>query len=313
MKLRYLADLRSLFFVAIYFTLLGVQWFAAPTSWLVGVPLFALTCIFSFFGAVITHNTIHSPVFYSRTINRVFQLLLSMTYGSAVSSFVPGHNLSHHKYTQSRKDVMRTTKVSGRYNLLNLMVFVPRVGLAIMRNDAAYTKAMKGTHRAWFRQYQAETFLVFAVTLALFVLDWKKALLYWQIPHLYAAWGIISMNYLQHDGCDVEHPYNHSRNFVGGFVNFLTFNNGYHGIHHDVPGLHWSLLPEAHAQRIHGRIDPRLEIQSMPAYLFRTFAWPGVRQSFDGKPLFVVDPGPDENWIPRPEETPEDLGAVAVT
>lgn len=313
MKMRYSADLRSLAFVAIYFGLVAYQWFAGTLSLWLAVPLYIATCVFSFFGAVITHNTIHSPVFESRAVNRVFQVILSLTYGSAVSSFVPGHNLSHHKHTQTSRDVMRTSKVRHSWHVLNMVEFAPRVGVAIMKNDALYTKAMKGSHRSWFRQYQIETFTVLGLTAGLFLLDWKKALIYWFIPHLYAAWGIISINYIQHDGCDMDHPYNHSRNFVGKFVNWWTFNNGYHGLHHDRPGLHWSLLPAEHARVIHGRIDPRLEQKSLFVYLVKTFVWPGRRKNFDGT-LFVLPPDvADESWIPRPEETPEDLGAIAAS
>ncbi len=131
-----------------------------------------------------------------------------------------------------------------------MLEFAFRVGVAITKNDIAYSSAMKHRHPAWFRQYKLENIVVWGVTVLLIALDWKKGLLYWLLPHLYAAWGIISMNYLQHDGCDENHPYNHSRNFVGKLVNWWTFNNGYHGIHHETPGLHWSLLPEAHARRL---------------------------------------------------------------
>lgn len=312
MKLRYLADIRTLSFVAIYFGLVVGQWIFAPANLWLAVPLFMATCVFSFFGAVATHNTIHCPVFMSRTANRVFQVVLSLTYGSAVSAFVPGHNLSHHKHVQTTKDVMRTTKVRHSWNLLNMIQFAPKIGLAIMKNDAAYVGAMKGKHRKWFQQYRIETFAWVGVTILLFILDWKKALFYWQIPHFYAAWGIISMNYLQHDGCDVTHRYNHSRNFVSPLVNWWTFNNGYHGIHHDKPGVHWSLLPEAHRQVYFGNIDPRLDEKSMVVFLFKTFVFPATRRTFDGKPVVLPPEGEDENWIPRPEETPEDLGAVAV-
>lgn len=311
MKVRYLADIRSLAFVAFYFGLVAFQWIYAPTDWWIAVPLFLATCVFSFFGAVITHNTIHCPVFMSRTVNRVFQVVLSLTYGSAVSAFVPGHNLSHHKHTQTQKDVMRTTKVRHAWNLLNMIQFAPKVALAIMKNDAAYVGAMKGKHRKWFQQYRIETAAVILSTAGLFVLDWKKALFYWFIPHLYAAWGIISINYLQHDGCDFGSKYNHSRNFVGKFVNWWTFNNGYHGIHHEKPGLHWSLLPEAHRAYFGGKIDPRLDQKSMAWFIVKTFIFPAKRRTFDGKPVELPPEGKDENWIPRPEETPEDLGAVA--
>lgn len=311
MKLRYAADVRSLVFVAFYFGLVAAQWIYAPSELWLAVPLFAATCVFSFFGAVITHNTIHCPVFVSRTVNRVFQVVLSLTYGNAVSAYVPGHNLSHHKHVQTTKDVMRTTKVRHTWNLLNMIQFAPKIAIAIMKNDAAYVGAMKGTHKKWFVQYRIETATVLVTTIALFILDWKKALIYWFIPHIYAAWGIISMNYLQHDGCDIDHPYNHSRNFVGRLVNWWTFNNGYHGIHHDKPGLHWSLLPQAHADIYHGNIDPRLEERSMFLFLVRTFIFPAKRRTFDGKPVVLPPEGRDENWIPRPEETPEDLGAIA--
>lgn len=310
MKLRYLADIRSLAFVTVYFALVTYQWLAVPEDWRLAVPLFLATCVFSFFGAVITHNTIHCPVFVSRKVNRMFQVVLSLTYGSAVSAFVPGHNLSHHKHTQTAKDVMRTTKVRHQWNLLNMIEFGPKVAVAIMKNDVAYVSAMKGRHRAWFLQYQLETATVVIVTVALFVLDWQKALFYWLIPHLFAAWGIISMNYLQHDGCDHEHPYNHSRNFVGKFVNWWTFNNGFHGIHHHKPGLHWSLTPEAHKKELAPYIDPRLDQGSMFLYCVRAFIYPGRRRTFDGQRVELPAVGEDENWIPDPKETREDLGAV---
>lgn len=313
MKLRYQADLRSLAFVTVYFSLVILQWWFAPSALWLAVPLFVATCFFSFFGAVITHNTIHSPVFESPRVNRVFQVILSLTYGSPVSSFVPGHNLSHHRHTQTNRDVMRTTKVRHNWNLLNMVEFAPRVAIAVMKNDAAYTKAMKDRHPRWFQQYRLENSIVLGSTVALFLLDWRKALLYWFIPHIYAAWGIISINYLQHDGCDMSHPYNHSRNFVGKFVNWWTFNNGFHGIHHMHPSLHWSLLREAHAREVAPHIDPRLDQKSLFLFICRTFIWPGKRRMYDGSPLVLAERGRDENWIPRPEETQEDLGAVTLS
>ena len=54
---------------------------------------------------------------------QVWQALLSLTYGHTVSTYVPGHNLSHHKYTQQPKDVMRTTKLRFNWNLWNGLFF----------------------------------------------------------------------------------------------------------------------------------------------------------------------------------------------
>lgn len=312
MKLRHVADVRSLAFIVAYYSLLAGQWVFAPHRFVVAAPLVAATCVLSFLCAVITHNVVHAPVFRERWANRILQLVLSLSYGSAVSAFVPGHNLSHHRHTQTPRDVMRTSKVRHAWNLLNMLEFAPRVGVAIAKNDLLYSRAMRDRHPSWFRQYKLENYTVIGVTAALFLLDWKKALVYWLVPHLYAAWGIISMNYLQHDGCDENHPYNHSRNFVGKWVNWWTFNNGFHGMHHERPGLHWSLLPAAHAARMSPHIAPELEQRSMHVYLFRTFVWPGRRVTFDGRPVVLPPATPDESWIPKPEETPGDLGAMTV-
>jgi fatty acid desaturase len=313
MRLRYVADWRALVFVATYFGLVAYQWFAAPAALAIALPLVAATCCLSFLCAVITHNAIHAPMFRGRRTNRVFQVILSLSYGSAVSAFVSGHNLSHHKFTQSSRDVMRTTKVRHTSNLLNLFELFVRVGIAIAKGDLAYAKAMRHWLPSWYRQYRVETFSVVTATLLLIVLDWKKGLLYWVLPHLYAAWGIISMNYLQHDGCDQTHPYNHSRNFVGKFVNWWTFNNGFHGIHHAHPGLHWSLLPAAHAREISPHLAPELEQKSLFVFIVKTFIWPGRRVTYDGRPLVLPPVMADESWIPEPTQTPEDLGAITVS
>ena len=312
LKLRHAADRRSLAFVAAYYSLLVYQWVAGPPRGWLAVLLVLSTCVLSFLCAVITHNTVHAPVFRERAANRVLQVVLSLSYGSAVSAFVPGHNLSHHRFTQTPRDVMRTSKVRHSWNLLNMLEFGVRVAVAITKNDFAYSRAARGRHPAWFRQYKLENFSVLGVTALLLLLDWRKGLVYWLIPHVYAAWGIISMNYLQHDGCDQNHPYNHSRNFVGKWVNWWTFNNGYHGIHHHHPALHWSLLPEVHAREIAPHIAPVLDQKSMFVYLVKTFVWPGRRVSYDGKPVELPPPVPDESWIPEPRETPEDLGAITI-
>ena len=83
---------------AIYFLLFAIIWrqyytLASALWWVV----WCATCLFSFVGAVAVHNSVHCPVFESQTLNRVFQVVLSLTYGHPVSNYVPGHNLSHHQ------------------------------------------------------------------------------------------------------------------------------------------------------------------------------------------------------------------------
>jgi fatty acid desaturase len=193
---------------------------------------------------------------------------------------------------------MRTTKVRFRWNLLNAVAFVPAVAFSVTLANLEFAAKMGKTKPAWLRQLRIETAVVWAVKIGLIVLDWRKALLFVVIPHVFAVWGITAVNYVQHDGCDEDHPYNHSRNFVGKAFNWLTFNNGFHGMHHVQPGLHWTRLAKAHEEQLHPFIHPALEQRSLAVYLFRTFILPGRRVKYTGEPLVAVDP-PEENFLAR--------------
>jgi len=311
--LRYKADRRTLFFVALYFAFTAWLWLRAPSNVAAHAALFGATCVLSFMGAVATHNALHSPPFKWRPLNRLFQVVLTLTYGSSVSAFVPGHNLSHHRYTQSNRDVMRTTKVRFRYNLFNLFFFILAVAPSIARADQRYAKAMYKRNPKWFRQYVIENATFISVSAVLLLLDWKKFLAYWMVPHLYAAWGIVTMNYLQHDGADQDSEYDHSRNFVGRIVNWWTYNNGYHTIHHAIPGLHWSLLPEEHAKSIAPYIHKELDQQSLLVYGIKAFVIPGRRVRYDGGLVELPPRAKDQEWIPAPHETPPDVSLGAIS
>ncbi len=310
--LRYRADWRTFFFLCVYAAMVIVGWNLEPTglllvAWVVG------TCWWSWVAAVIAHNTVHSPVFSRRWANRIFQVWVTCSYGFPVSEYVPGHNLSHHKFTQQREDVMRTTKVNFKWNLLNGLFFFFAVAPGVTVGNYRYKALMKEKLPQWNEQLFIEICCTWGIKAALFLVDWKKALLFVLVPHLFAVWGITSVNFIQHDGCDMEHPVNHSRNFVGRFFNWFTLNNGFHGIHHDQPGLHWSLTPAAHAERFAPTLHPELAQKSLAVYLFKTFIFPGKRVTFDGKPVVVKGEGPDHDWVKasRPETVPlEDLGAA---
>src|SRR5262245_55199782 len=104
--LRYRADLRPLAFNVVYFALLALAFtdvvrLGPPIAWVV----LAALLVTAFQGAVQTHNAIHSPIWKSRTVNKAYQVVLTLVYGHPTSSYVPGHNLSHHKHTQTRSDV----------------------------------------------------------------------------------------------------------------------------------------------------------------------------------------------------------------
>lgn len=306
--LRYAADRRTLAVVSSFFVLVFLAWQLDPGNlwrlpWIVAIAQVSFVC------AVITHNTIHAPIFHSRWLNKVFQVVLTLTYGHPVSSFVPGHNLAHHHAPQSARDVMRTTKLRFRWNLLNQLLHPMVVSRSIMKGEFEYASAMRKERPRWFRQLMLETFVWVAFMAVLAVIDLEKFLLFVLIPHQFAAWGIIGINFLQHDGCDEHSAYNHSRNFVGRLTNWWTFNNGYHTIHHMRPNLHWSLLPEAHAREVSPHIHPNLEQRSLLGYAFKTCIWPGKRLRYDGTPYVLPPALKDESWVPGRSPATASLGA----
>jgi fatty acid desaturase len=200
---------------------------------------------------------------------------------------------------------MRTTHVRFGWNLLNLIFFMPAVTPGILRGNSHFKAVMGDRAKPWKRQLVLEAIVVWSVKIAALLIDWKKALLYVFVPHLFANWGIVTVNFLQHDGCDPDHPVNHSRNFVGKVFNWFALNNGYHTIHHMVPGMHWSLLPAAHAARVAPTIHPELAQASLAVYLFKAFVYPGRRVGFDGKPVIVEVDGGDLEWVQPTDAVPE--------
>ena len=298
-QLRYAADRRSLAFTATWFALVAVQWVFVPANPLVAGPLYLATCVFSFVGAVHVHNVIHCPMFRSRRLNDLNRLVLSCWYGQPVSVFVPVHNHAHHKHAQTRRDVTRSTKARGTWQLANL-VQSTRWGREAGRDVRAYLKAQAARGTRFAAQFRAEFIACAAFTLTLFALSWWKALLYVIVPQIVGRFCIKAINFLQHDGCDYAlDGLDHSRNFTGRAFNWFFLNNGYHTLHHMRPGLHWSLLPAQHARLVTPGIHPALEVADFPAWFWRAIVWPGRRERFDGAPWEDIPggEGPDEPWL----------------
>jgi fatty acid desaturase len=106
--LRHIEDLRMIACTGLFFAVFLFAWrnYTSPLSggWVSFVTWLSLFQL-SFMGAVATHNAIHVPVFWKPVMNNLYQICLSLQYGFPVSVFVPGHNLSHHKYPQQARDI----------------------------------------------------------------------------------------------------------------------------------------------------------------------------------------------------------------
>jgi beta-carotene hydroxylase len=96
------------------------------------------------------------------------------------------------------------------------------------------------------------------------------------MPWLGAQLMLVGVNLLQHQDCDIDSEYNHSRNVTGFPANWILLNNGYHTAHHLRPSLHWSLLPEYHRHHVVPKIDPALDHRSFIGLLIERLRRPPV-------------------------------------
>lgn len=108
--MRHDEDIRCIISTVLFFVAFVTTWHTFTSPLAGGLASFFAwlsLCQLSFMGAVTTHNAIHLPVFWDKKWNKFYQICLSLQYGGAVSIFIPGHNLSHHKYPQQARDVSK--------------------------------------------------------------------------------------------------------------------------------------------------------------------------------------------------------------
>ncbi len=270
--LRYSQDARSLAFLAVSLGLTAVQWSGLANHW----TLVLGSCAFAFIACVINHNHQHHPTFTAPSANRLFGVLLSYATGQPACAIIPMHNRNHHQHNNQREDHVRTSLVRFRWNLLNLLVF-PIVAVR------EFASAKREHLRRWqedepenYRQLRWERWLFYPGLIALLIAGPLETVLYLGVPYLAGQWGILAINLVQHDGCDPNSQYEHSRDFTSRLLNWWLLNNGYHCAHHIAPNAHWSQLPRIHA-KLESKLDPRQQCPSLFGELSRRYVWPGQR------------------------------------
>jgi fatty acid desaturase len=264
--LRYTADLRTLAYLAFTAALTVVNWKTGR----VHPVLYPITCFMFFTTAVISHNHNHLSIWKSRGANLVTSWVISLFYGHPAIGWVPTHNQVHHKLNNKPGDSSRSPKVFQRNHLLALLVYPTLTSLVQTKEIDAFIRGLWKKDRTAFWMAISEYVVFFGTMIVLFVVDWRKALLFFLVPQQIALFAIQAVNYLQHIEADEDSDWNHSRNFVSPILNALLFNNGYHTVHHWKPGVHWSLTPQLHAT-VADRIHPELLQRSWLRYFGYTY------------------------------------------
>lgn len=263
--LRYKADIKSLIYMAITTALLIVQWNLKSLN-----PYLYVWCLFmAVTVAVMSHNHNHLPMWKNNTLNILTGWWLTCFYGFPVWAWVPTHNKNHHRLNNKDGDYTITYRLSEANNLITLLTY-PAISAYyqqfVLRD---YLREVKVKSPKQYYHCIAQIVVLLLFVAIGFIINWKKAILYIILPQQMSGFSVLIFNYVQHVHADEESEMDHSRNFVG-MLNFFLLNNGYHTVHHEKAGIHWSKTPEEHKKIAH-MIDPVLIEKSFWWYIFRVY------------------------------------------
>jgi fatty acid desaturase len=302
------AEWRQIGIVAVYLGLLGSMYLVPACR---NVFFLGAACYFSFLNTVVIHNHLHQGIFKRRGLNMVWRVVLSFGALYPASANIPSHNLVHHHFDDDdQPDWAAPENVSFGWNLANLVHFPNVAGPNTFAGVQRWI-AVNG-RRDFARQYLYENVFAFGLTGLLLLNDFWSGLFFVVLPQLYGARCILRINLIQHDGCNTKSEWNHSRNFVGRAFNWIMCNNGYHTIHHNKAGLHWSKLADAHVRDVKPRIDPSLDERSMIVYLARTYLF-GLRRPPVKDVARAEQEAPALALAPRQERCAEAAESAGVT
>lgn len=270
------ADWRAVLWVFGFMPAAAIAQYLRPALalWMLPVSMYL-----AYSAGVLAHNHNHCPVFTSRRANAVYSSVISFFYGYPTFGWIPTHNENHHRYVNREGDVTATWRHTRRNTAWTAFAYffysaawqAPLIAAYLRRVRRHSTKAW-----AWLLGQYVIVFgghllaLVVAMRLYGLKLGTVVYLSALGIPALGALWGLMFTNYVQHVDCDETSKWNHSRNFVSPWMNFLVFDNGYHTVHHQSARLHWADARAAH-EAVAEKIDPALNESSIPGYCWKTY------------------------------------------
>ncbi|HKY39533.1 MAG TPA: fatty acid desaturase [Polyangiaceae bacterium] len=278
MKLRFVEDRRTLVWAGVLFPLgpALALWEPQLLPWLAPLLLYC-----SYLSGVLSHNHNHCPVFVSRRLNLLYGAWLSFFYGFPSFAWIPSHNRNHHRFLNGHHDVSSTSRALRPDSVLAALTYPLVCSRYQLPLVIEYAKQALSHRSAQAQRVMLEVLALLGghaglLWLALQLHGASRGALAYGfgagLPALLGNYWMMLTNYLQHVDCDPSSASAHSRNFVNPFWNWFVFDNGYHSVHHEQPGLHWSRYRALHHASV-GRLEPSLDQDFIIAYAMRRY-WP---------------------------------------
>ena len=203
----------------------------------------ALLLIAQASATAINHNQQHLPIFKSGILNRLFEVGLFFNTGCGPWAWVLHHTLGHHmNYLNQEEDTCAwkrkdgTTMSTIEFTVVNTFKMYPE----IFRMGKQHPKILK--------KFKFWLVVCLAILTALIIISPLKALILFLIPMTIQLFLLVYATADHHSGLDTENPFEATRNDVTKLNNMYSWNLGYHTAHHIKCGLHWSKLPDFHAE-----------------------------------------------------------------
>lgn len=193
---------------------------------------------FSAMPGSISHNHHHVPTFTRRWMNRGYEVLLFLEVGIPPLAWT----LHHKDYLDQEKDPANWRLPDGRvmsrlrYDIVGTLRIYPEIW------------RIGRQHPELFRRFKRWGLVSLAVLGVFILLDPVKALLLFVAPMPIMYLGLLDNTYMQHSDLDTGSEFTASRNSMSRVYNFISWNLGYHTAHHMKPHVHWSRLPQLHAE-----------------------------------------------------------------
>ena len=214
--------------------------------------------------SLVQHNHVHFNIFNAKSLNILFDLLLSISTGHICSIWVLHHNIGHH---QSEINSLADTSSVKNYKTRAYMSKLEYIISGSIKVFPECCSMALDFYKKGKKEYLVtlilEVLFMILVHLFFLVINFKMTLLFLIIPNLINPCLVWLGAYWQHLEVPANSVYDSANMFEGKFFNFISFNIGYHIAHHEKPTLHWSKLKERTSQII-DKVPKQLILHKLP-------------------------------------------------
>lgn len=203
------------------------------------------------------HAVGHRPIFKRkfRFVQNYIPWVLGPFLGHTPTSFAAHHMWMHHAENNMLGDGSSTLPYQ-RDRFSHFLHYFFRFFLMGPVHLSRYL-SLRGRRRIATRFLLGEAAWYLMAAFALY-LNWAAALLVFILPMLMMRWLMMAGNWGQHafiDLADPDNGFKNSHNLTNTGYNHKAYNDGYHIVHHNKPGMHWTEMAKCYEDNVQDYID----------------------------------------------------------